>query len=226
MPISLGSTSLSTFRVGTLTPDRIFLGNELVWPAFTEATQQFASVGTWTYTIPTNCRFIDIVIVGAGGGGAGGANIGNGDGKGGKAGAWQTITLRRGVDIPWSTTQITVVISAGGTGGGSNNGAGGNGGTTSISVNGTLLLIALGGAGGSGINPTGGSDPIGQGAGTQTYNGKPYVGGSSVGVANPSGTGTTGSPPGGGGEGGGGALFGTGSGGGPGAPGGAWVRAY
>ena len=81
-------------------------GKPLTLPSL---AQTFAVAGAYTYNIPTWANFIDVILLGAGGGGAGG-NASNGDGVGGKAGVFATITLRRGVDIPSSLTQITGVI--------------------------------------------------------------------------------------------------------------------
>ncbi|AIK68958.1 minor tail protein [Mycobacterium phage Tiffany] len=116
MPIYLGSTALNNFRVGTQTPDRIFLGNDLVWPAFTEATTEFTTVGAYTYNIPANCRFLDIIVLGAGGGGQASLAILN-VGASGLPGEWNSVTLQRGVDIPWGLSQITGSVANGGSGG-------------------------------------------------------------------------------------------------------------
>ncbi|AEL17840.1 minor tail protein [Mycobacterium phage Trixie] len=228
MAIYLGSTALTTFRVGTETPDRIFLGNELVWPPFTATTMQFTSAGT--FTIPANCRFIDVILLGAGGGGAGG-NAVNGDGQGGKAGTWQTATIKRGVDIGWSVTQITVGIGVGGAGGsgGASSGSGSGGGQTYVVATG-FSLLANGGAGGVGSNPAGGNTTFGQGVTPIVFNGLQYVGGGQSGADNNpdnATNGAPGNPPGGGGEGGGGVPFiGTPGRGGVGGNGSAWLRAY
>ncbi|ASW31354.1 hypothetical protein SEA_LOKK_9 [Mycobacterium phage Lokk] len=225
MPISLGSTDLTNLRVGAVTPDRIFLGNSLVWPAYTETTQIFATVGSSVYDIPANCRFIDIVLLGGGGGGAGGNNA-NGDGQGGKPSVFVTRTLVRGIDIPWSVTQITVTVGAGGSAGAGGVGSGGPGGTTSVSTVTGFTLSSVGGTGGVGINPFQGTTPIGDGVLPVTFNGILYQGGASVGSANPSGVGAAGNPPGGGAGGGGGNIIVQGNPGGAGGRGQAWIRAY
>ncbi|ASR86116.1 hypothetical protein SEA_BOBSWAGET_9 [Mycobacterium phage BobSwaget] len=225
MAIRLGTLDPPAFRVGTITPTRIFQGNSLVWPPYTETTQIFATVGSSVYDIPANCRFIDIVLLGGGGGGAGGNNA-NGDGQGGEPSVFVTRTLVRGIDIPWSVTQITVTVGAGGTAGAGGVGSGGPGGTTSVSTVTGFTLSSVGGTGGVGTNPFQGTTPIGDGVTPVTFNGILYQGGSSVGSANPSAVGANGNAPGGGAEGGGGRIIQQGFGGGTGGRGQAWLRAY
>ncbi|ATE84749.1 hypothetical protein OKCENTRAL2016_5 [Mycobacterium phage OKCentral2016] len=116
MAIYLGNTKLTNFRVGTQTPDRIFLGNELVWPDFTPVPQQYSSAGAWQFVIPANCRFIDVILLGGGGGGQASAawlNVG----QPGAPGSWNGVTLKRGVDIPWDLAVISGVVGGGGGGG-------------------------------------------------------------------------------------------------------------
>ncbi|AEO94357.1 minor tail protein [Mycobacterium phage Rumpelstiltskin] len=186
----------------------------------------FSATGAYTYNIPSWATHVDVVAIGGGGGGAGGANIGNGDGQGGNAGTWQSLTLKRGVDIPSGVTQITGVVGTGGSGGGSGNGSG-SAGNASTAVASGLSLSAAGGSGGSGINSAGGNLTYGKSPGNLIFNGQTYTGGARAGASNnPSGTGAAGNPPGGGGEGGGGALFGTGSSGGVGGAGRVFFYAY
>ena len=87
--------------------------------------------GSGTYTTPTNCRYLQVKMVGGGGGGSGG---GNGGGNGGAGG---------------NTTFGTSLLSAGGGSGGvDNTNVGASGGTSSI---GSASGIALtGGTGDSG----------------------------------------------------------------------------
>ncbi|ASR86461.1 hypothetical protein SEA_CHANGELING_8 [Mycobacterium phage Changeling] len=214
MAIYLGSTALNNFRVGTVTPDRIFLGNDLVWPAFTETNQEIINVGGFTFNIPLNCRFIDIVMVGAGGGGQASAALFN-MGDAGDPGQWAGITLKRGVDVPWGSLVITGSVPAGGFGGpGPSISPGGPGGTATATIDGVGTLQAPGGAAGALWT----SDTRGQGPGNFTWNGKLYVGGGITGTGR---NGPTGNAPGGGGAGSTG--FG---GGGSGAPGRVWIRCY
>ncbi|QFG14263.1 minor tail protein [Mycobacterium phage Tourach] len=186
----------------------------------------FSTTGPYTYDIPSWATHVDVIAIGGGGGGAGGANVGNGDGQGGSAGTWQSLTVKRGVDIPSGVTQITGVVGTGGTAGGSGNGSGG-GGNASTALASGLSVSAAGGGGGSGTNPAGGQTTYGKSPGNRVFNGQTYTGGAQAGTSNnPSGTGTTGNAPGGGGEGGGGVLFGTGSNGGPGGAGRVFFYAY
>ncbi len=181
-------------------------------------TTPYTLAGTYTYTIPVWCRYIDVVLVGAGGGGASSGTFYTLGGYPGQAGSWATLTLQRGVDIPWTATSITVVVGVGG-----NKGVGGftgtsgtDGAASTLVISGSTVLTAAGGTRG-GVSATGTSDNTGRSPGSITYNGEPYTGG----ATQPT-TGANGNPPGGGGA--GGKNFG-GS-GGNGAPGGGWCRAY
>ncbi|QCG76887.1 hypothetical protein SEA_XIANYUE_32 [Mycobacterium phage XianYue] len=177
----------------------------------------FFTAGAYTYQIPPWANFIDVILLGAGGGGQGMGSLSTW-GKGGAAGSWVVVTLRRGVHIPLTTTTITGSIGAGGARGagtflpvvGGNGSAGGN---TTATATGMTALTALGGAGGSG----GAIDPFtaaGKSPGDQTLNGRLYQGGAgSSGAANPPGAG------------GGGALISLQN-GNAGAPGAAWFFAY
>lgn len=190
--------------------------------AISVVTANWAAVGTYTFKIPVACRYIDVVLVGSGGGGAGSGWFYTLGGVPGGAGSWATITLERGVDIPWTAITITLTIAAGGSsgvGGGPTGGAGTAGGNTVLSytnlAGATATVTANGGVGGP---ITGGiSVQTGQGPGNQTYNGQTYPGG-----ANQTTAGGTGNAAGGAGA--GGKNFG--GAGGAGAPGGAWCRAY
>ncbi|AGI61685.1 minor tail protein [Mycobacterium phage BTCU-1] len=214
MPIYLGSTALNNFRVGTQTPDRIFLGNELVWPAFTEVTQSFTAAGSYTFSIPANCRYIDIIVLGGGGGGQASLALFN-VGASGAPGQWNSITLKRGVDIPWSVTQITGSVGAAGPGGlGPSILPGGAGGDTTANY-GSGTITGPGGAGGLGWASREGAR--GDSPGNLTFNGKTYIGGGAS-----TGDNQAGKPPGGSGS---GHYPGFGS-GQNGAPGAAWFRAY
>ncbi|AOT24662.1 hypothetical protein PBI_STASIA_5 [Mycobacterium phage Stasia] len=219
MPVRIGNATPSSLRFGDLTATKAYLGDVLVFPVFAVVSQTFTT--TWTFNIPAECAFIDIVLLGAGGGGSSG-NIGASAGQGGRPGEWQTITLQRGVDIPWTATQITGTIGSGGGGGigGWVPFDGGQGGSTTATIAGVGTLTALGGIGGQ--FSFGSEGRAGQGPGTINFNGIPYVG------AGPTGnSAANGNTPGGGGGGGnaGAAFFPAGS-GGNGARGQAWCRAY
>ncbi|QXN73845.1 hypothetical protein SEA_EAGLEPRIDE_6 [Mycobacterium phage Eaglepride] len=214
MPIYLGSTALNNFRVGTQTPDRIFLGNDLVWPAFTEITETFTAT-PWQFLIPANCRYLDVIVLGGGGGGQASAALFN-YGAPGAPGSWNGITLQRGVDIPWDIAAIAGVIGGAGAGGiGPSVIPGGPGGDTTATITGIGSLVGAGGAGGLGwaASPTAGR---GKSPGNFTFNGKTYIGGAAV-----TSNGGAGQPPGGSGS--GSPQFSSGA---NGARGQAWVRAY
>ncbi|QFG11522.1 hypothetical protein PBI_MAMINIAINA_8 [Mycobacterium phage Maminiaina] len=175
MAIRLGTAS-PAFRVGSSTPSRIFLGPDQVWPEYTAVRTDFTTPGAYTYNIPANCLWIDIVLVGAGGGGRGMPNFGTW-GQGGRAGSWALATLRRGVNIPWNITQITGVVGDGGAGSAAGflPADGSPGGNTTATYSGGPVLTAAGGIGGQG----GIIDPGGQAVSpaSQTLNGQVYTGG-------------------------------------------------
>ncbi|QGH78010.1 hypothetical protein SEA_LONEWOLF_8 [Mycobacterium phage LoneWolf] len=221
MAIRLGGVTPNAFRVGTQTPSRIFLGPNQVWPEFTEVKSQYTA--NFSFAIPAGCVFIDIVLVGCGGGGQGMGNA-TAWGQGGSAGQWQYITLRRGVDIPWTVTTITGTVGNGGAAGAGgiylSGGAGGNGGNVTATIAGIGTLTALGGAGGNNRN----LDTAGKSPGTINWQGIDYVGGAEA--MNVAGGSAAGNAPGGGGQ---AAMPSTGFfglAGGAGAKGQAWIRAY
>ncbi|UBV18806.1 hypothetical protein H8Z57_29505 [Mycolicibacterium fortuitum] len=179
----------------------------------------WAAAGTYTFTIPVWCRYIDIVLLGAGGGGASPGTFYTLKGHPGEAGTWVTVTLERGVHIPWTAITITITVGTGGARGSgvSVTGVAGQAGTaTTVAVTGWSGASAAGGAGG-GTSLTGTTDNVGRSPGNIVYNDLPYSGGAAQ-----SSNGGAGNAPGGGGAGGG--PFG--GAGGVGAPGGAWLRAY
>ncbi|AOT25509.1 hypothetical protein SEA_MARGO_5 [Mycobacterium phage Margo] len=224
MAIRLGSVNPNAFRVGTQSPSRIFLGDKQVWPEFTEVRQQITTAGSYTFNIPAGCLFIDVILLGGGGGGQGMGSA-TAWGQGGWAGSWGIWTLRRGIDIPWSTTQITGVVGAGGTAGPgfslSGTGAGGAGGnTTAVATGWAGTHVANGGAGGNNRN----LDTTGKSPGTQTVNGINYVGGAEA--FNAVGGSAAGNIYGGGGQAAMISIGFFGNAGGAGARGTAWFRAY
>lgn len=176
----------------------------------------YSTAGAYTYTIPRNCSFIDVICLGGGKGGeSGGAAFTNGGG--GQAGQWATSQITRGTTISWSVTSITGTVGAGS--------AGGVGSLLNISTSGESSTAAATGWGGltasGGTVSYRGSSDDGQAAGTTTFNTRNYVGGN---VA--SAFGQDGWPPGGGGAGNSGGLFGGNSPGGAGATGSVWIYAY
>lgn len=197
-----------------------FVIEDSVSAAFTAMppeTTSFFAVGSFTYYIPTWCRYIDIIALGGGKGGQTGSGSLNQPGSGGLAGQWNGITLQRGVDIPWSEAQLTGTVGAGGAGGAnSDNAAGGNGTASTV----TASIGTLTAAGGTGTN-SGSTRRDGLGPGNYIYLGTEYVGGALAGNS-----GQAGNPPGGGGAGGNGGVFGNRTRGGAGARGQVWMRAY
>ncbi|MFD7247954.1 hypothetical protein ACFV6Y_39165 [Streptomyces massasporeus] len=186
------------------------------------ALTSYATPATYQYRIPVWCRYIDVVLLGAGGGGASSGTFYTLGGYPGEAGVYATVTLERGVHIPWAAIFITLTVGTGGArgSGGFTGTAGSAGGSTILTYTNAagspITVTATGGAGGI-ANLTGTSDNTGRSPGNRTYNGQPYTGGAAQSTA-----GSDGNPPGGGGA--GGRNFG--GAGGVGAPGGAWCRAY
>ncbi|AMW64290.1 hypothetical protein SEA_CHIPMUNK_34 [Mycobacterium phage ChipMunk] len=175
---------------------------------------QTMTTAIFTYTIPRWCNYIDVILLGGGGGGGGGSSTVQ-TGAGGGPGSWLTVTLERGVHIPFSALTIIGQLGTGGTGanGGITPTTGGNGNPTAIPA---LSLSAAGGIGSASSNQNG------LGSGTKTYNGVLYTGSADV----TSGNGTAGNVPGGGARGGNAGAFIPGSKGGNGGLGQAWFRAY
>ncbi|AJA43698.1 minor tail protein [Mycobacterium phage Milly] len=183
------------------------------FPAMAPLPQQFATAGNYTYTIPYWCRFIDIVVLGGGGGGQASAALFN-YGAPGEPGEWRSVTIERGVDIPWALASITGSVGNGGAGGiGPSILPGAWGDATTANYGSTLS--APGGSGGIGWA---GSQALSRGKspGNFTHNGQLYTGGAAV-----TGNNQPGNPPGGSGS--GSAQFSSGS---NGARGAVWFRAY
>ncbi|MGA5542693.1 hypothetical protein ACPCIR_12645 [Mycobacterium sp. NPDC051198] len=221
---AVGADMLTSLKSRTPVRDT-GLGNDSAASGFTAiavVTASWALAGTYTFTIPLACRYIDVVLLGAGGGGASSGTFYTLGGYPGEAGLFATVTLERGVHIPWTAITITITVGVGGArgSGGFAGTAGSVGGSTVLTYTNlsgaTVTLTATGGAGGI-ANLTGTSDNTGRSPGSLTYKGQPYAGGAAQST-----TGATGNPPGGGGA--GGKNFG--GAGGVGAPGGAWCRAY
>ncbi|UVT31014.1 hypothetical protein SEA_PARVUSTARDA_33 [Gordonia phage ParvusTarda] len=168
----------------------------------------YSTVGTFTYTIPVWSSAIEIVCLGGGAGGNGGGSFA---GDGGKASTWAWGTFVRGVHIPWTEINLSVVVGAGGSGGGSFGGTGGNGSPSYVQRSGNDIVRSHGATavGGTGINRTG--DAVSPS--TLTLGGVTYTGG-------PESTTDTASVPGSGGR--GGAVVAVGKAGGRGQ---VWLRA-
>ena len=183
-----------------------------------DETTNFANPGTFTYNIPAEANYLDVILLGGGGGGASPGTFYTLKGFPGAAGTWATTTLTIGTHIPRSTTTMTIVVGAGGrkgSGVSATGVAGVAGGDSVVSGTGMTTLTATGGGGG-GTSGTGTSAFQGPGPGNQTFNSVTYVGGATQTTA-----GGAGNPAGGAGA--GGNSFG--GAGGDGARGQVWVRA-
>jgi hypothetical protein len=163
------------------------------FPVNDPATQDYTTVGTYTYQIPYWCTAIDVILLGAGGGGTyGGIN----NGVGGGAGSWKTATLERGSDIPWATTTINITVGGGGTPGAVTGAPATAGGDTTASwdsSSGTTTETAAGGGAGASSSGQIGDAPN---PGLQSIGDATLTGGTSQSVA-----GAPGNAPGGGGAG-------------------------
>lgn len=214
---AVGADMLTSLRARITVADR-GLGADSAAAGFTPhaaALTSYTTPGTYQYRIPVWCKYIEIILCGSGRGGNGNSNAL--PGAGGNAGGWAAITLERGVDIPWTLLDITIVVKDGGAGGAGSvfvGSAGTDGAASTAAVSGTVILSAPGGTGERSGNQSGGSP------GNYSYGGQPYTGGAETTTGN----GTVGNPPGGGGRGGNGNTFG-GFAGGKGAAGVGHVRA-
>lgn len=158
---------------------------------------RFNFPGEFSYSIPSWCERIDIVVAPAGGGGEGGGILLTG--TGGNVGNWVSRTIIRGVDIPWNTFNIVGLVGAGGAGGhgiewhGVTSGVDGKpGGLTTVVASGMTTISAPGGTGGGA-----GFGEWGRSLDDYTFNGRVYPGGNQAVIP-----GSHGNQPGGGGAGG------------------------
>jgi hypothetical protein len=197
--------------IGTTQAKRMMLGDKIIWmpapPAGTpqvggvfDATTEFKTPGTFTYTIPMWANKIDVVVVG---GGMAGFNGTMGNGSGGNAGKWadETLTLE---SLPTTTLTLAVIVGAGG------RQPGGLGTLSKVTGVGINALAA------PATTATNMIDVVGKSPGNHTFNGKTYTGGAAQTKLNNAGI----APGGGGGAGG---FM---SAGGAGAAGAVWIRAY
>jgi hypothetical protein len=198
-----------TFRV---TDDNGQIADRVI--AFSVADQPtggtlYQSVGSFTFTVPSNVFQVSVVAIGGGGGGGSG-NSGGGGGGGGLA--WRTFSV-----TPGSTASVAV----GGGGSGSSNGQnvdGGAGGTSQFVYAGTGAYGYGGGGGNSSLAIAGGGGSYsGSGGGNGGSGGSDYNGSSNRNTTGPGGGGAGGySGNGGAGAEGGNLPGGAGSGGGAG----------
>lgn len=156
---------LATYPISTSAPAAgdvwVYDGSTWQHTAGTDV-QRFTTSGTWTK--PTGCKSVRMVLIGAGGGGGSGHShaTGNKGGGGGGAGGGITELVYRATDLP---STLTVTVGTGGAGGagvsGNTNGNPGSaGGATSVSASGTTYGYAAGGAAGQGGTNSGGSGGV------------------------------------------------------------------
>ncbi|AVO21880.1 minor tail protein [Mycobacterium phage Kheth] len=226
--LSLNSTATSTQQVvlarvaslimSTSLATSVQSGLAIGFPPLTATTVTFTdttNIQSWTF--PRNAEWLAVVCLGGGCGGRGGGPVLAGGG--GYAGSYGTVLLRRGVDIPWSTTMFYMNVGPGSAGS-----SGGylvsdpSPGTASLCTTTALDTLASGSGGGPNY-----STQRGQDAPDLSYNGISAVGGkSSSGSASPGGV-----PGGGGGNGANQGSFGLpGGAGGAGGRGQIWARAF
>lgn len=193
----VGTTDTQTLTNKTLTSPTITtptLTNPVITGSTPQVTTYTSSSGT--YTVPTNCRYLQVEMSGGGGGGAGGGSTGSASGTSGGTTTFGTSLLT----CTGGTSGIRAVDSASSTGG-------------SATINSPATGLGLTGGEGSGGNGTGvsgyqvgmsgGANPFG-GAGASRVNGVGYAGQPNTGA----GGGGGGSNTNGGGSGGGGAAGG------------------
>ena len=151
--------------INSLLPNFVSANNAIIAPVITDNTSNycmFLGNGSITFTTPVIC---DIFMIGGGGGG--GFNHGGGGGAGAYYRGTQTLTA--------GTYNITV--GEGGKGGISSTNGASNGGNTTISINGSNILIVNGGGSGGGENGNGNNQLIrlggngGCGGGAGSWNG-------------------------------------------------------
>jgi hypothetical protein len=150
------------------------------FPTHSPAITQYTAPGDHTYDIPFWCTFLDVILLGGGGGGRNGVAF---IAPGGGSGLWTLVTLQRGVEIPWTTTQIMVNVGSGGA-------AANDGLPSTATAVGMAPLTAPGGIQGAIQGGTG------RGPGNRTLNGTVFTGG-----ADAPNLGQDGNAPGGGGAG-------------------------
>lgn len=213
--IYTGTSPIHSVYLGDTMPWGVYQGNLLVWKRDPEIVE---FNGSSTYGLPAYWRYVDIIALGGGGGGREGDGAAARTGGGGSAGNWGTITLERGVTVPYDLGVLTITVGLGGAAGPKNSGGtsypGGTSGVSSPVAG--ALVTASGGAGGTGVTGTPGGSP-----GSVVVDGVTYTGGAQA----PSGSGrTNGNPPGGGGGGGAGGIFNGQTAGMAGADGKVWLR--
>lgn len=118
-------------------------------------TQDFSTVGSFSFTVPANVTKITATVIGAGGaGGNGWANGYSASGGGGSGGyVVQDITVTPG-------QTVTLVVGAGGTVSGVQGGAGGNGASSTVTYSATTYTGG-GGSGGAANTGSGGAPGAG-----------------------------------------------------------------
>jgi hypothetical protein len=171
---------------GSVVSSNIQTGVTLTSPIITGSTPQITTYtsGSGTYTVPTNCRWLQIEMVGAGGGGGG---AGSGGGYGGTGGT-----------TTFGSSLLTCVGGGGGQwgGNGTNGGAGGSA-TIGAGANGLAVTGNIGGSYPGGYNSVnvytqggvGGISPLGSASGGNGTNGAGGGGGGSQGTSIVVGTG-------------------------------------
>lgn len=169
-------TKLPTFSSGRITGT--------LWPSpksmFVSMEKEYTAPGVTTFTIPDGCQSILVEWLIAGGGGGGSATEvenGGGGGGGGSGGYYANMSFNA------TAGQVLVITIGGGGSRGANwynqfGGSGGTGGSSSLTLNGSVLLSASGGQGGvngykwqGGAGGAGGSPNGGWGGGGQTGDG-------------------------------------------------------
>ena len=141
------------------------------------------SNGSWTWTLPTNAKYLDLILIGPGGGGgsgrrgASGTNRGGGGGGGGGG-----CNVYRAAVANFDSTTAAVVVPGGGAGGATvtandTNGNSGSAPTAAASILfGTCGFVAFGGSGSAGGGGTTTGGTAGGGATSSSNNATQFQG--------------------------------------------------
>ena len=214
--IRVSDRNVGALLIGETDVSCVFYEGEMVWK---KNSTQHVFTKSGSITIPKYAVFVDLVLIGGGASGMTGDGIIGGNGAGGAAGQWVGVTLERGVNLPWSTTNAVITVGEGGPFAVDDDLAPSIPGSPSaVSLTGVSSIVALGGSGRRSENLK-----AGQSAGNYDFGGQHYVGGAG-GIPNGTVAEETGKAPGGGGSGGSGGYFSSRARGRPGGRGQVWVK--
>lgn len=152
MSVKVGTSSISTFKVGTSQAAKLYLGTDVVWTNFTPVRREYTPVGETTETVPSGATNVVIGMWCPGKGGGGGLDISGGGGGYNGRYAESTYACTGGQTLLYK-------IGTGGAGGAYPGGAGSAGSETYVK-SGTLPITEMNSSGGGNVTnvaPTNGS---------------------------------------------------------------------